>query len=64
MPPSGFSDDAIRHLLAFLRCCYSDLLQKLDHGVSPVEAVRSELDAIESYLRQFNLSDASRTDSL
>ena len=53
MPPSGFSSNAVRGALEFVRSCYMDLLEEVRTGKhkSYEEAIEFELRQIESALQ-------------
>jgi hypothetical protein len=62
MPPSGFSDKAIRGLLQFVEGCYEDLLVKLrtSPGLDVREAIEEELAEIRRVLEAFSTTKISR----
>jgi uncharacterized protein YuzB (UPF0349 family) len=56
MPPSGFSQKAINGLLQFVGTCYEDLLKEIKEGKKTEgQAIKEELDNINSYLKEFEL---------
>ena len=62
MPPSGFSQKAIKGLLVFVRECYKDLLKEMKEGkdkqghpVTEGQAIQKEIDSIGKYLEQFEI---------
>ncbi|MFH1290593.1 MAG: hypothetical protein ABIH92_04245 [Nanoarchaeota archaeon] len=56
MPPSGFSEKAVKGLLVFVGSCYEDLLQGIKEGKKTEgEAIQQELENIERYLKEFKL---------
>jgi hypothetical protein len=62
MPPSGFSDKAIRGLLQFVEGCYEDLQAKLrtNPGLDVKKAVEEELAEIRRALEAFSTTNISR----
>jgi len=56
MPPSGFSQKAIRGLLIFVASCYDDLLKEIKEGKKTEgQAIKEELENINNYLKNFKI---------
>jgi len=56
MPPSGFDDATIAHLLAFLRGCYLSLLSEIENSTEdPSEVIKKEIENIGKYLSDFDI---------
>ena len=56
MPPSGFSQKAINGILMFVGSCYEDLLTEIKQGKKTEgQAIKQELDNINTYLKDFKL---------
>lgn len=59
MPPSGFSQKAVKGALQFIGSCYEDLLQEVKDGKHPTieDAIQFELDNIDRALTKLHLDD-------
>lgn len=58
MPPSGFSENAVRGALEFVRGCYLDLLEQVRSGkhASYEAAIEFELRQIEQALSRMHVT--------
>ena len=48
--PKGYNDKAIAGLLTFLEGCFEVILEEVQNGKSPEQAMQEELDEIRSRL--------------
>jgi hypothetical protein len=62
VPPSGFSQQAVRGALEFVRSCYEDLLRDVQSGKFDTyeEAIRYELDQLEKALTHVHITKSGR----
>ena len=62
MPPSGFSQHAVRGALQFVKGCYEDLQVEVKDGKHPSmeAAIKYELAQLEKALAEMHISKAGR----
>lgn len=60
MPPSGFTPNAVKGSLLFIRTCYEDLLAEVRDGKHATyeEAIEHELKQIEKALEKLHIDSA------
>lgn len=62
MPPSGFSNRAVKGSLQFIQACYEDLLAETHSGkhASYEEAIEFEIQQIGRALEQLHINEKGR----
>jgi len=50
MVGTGFNEKIVSTLLQFLDACYEGLLDKIEKGADPKEAIKTEFKEIEEYI--------------
>lgn len=47
---TGFNEKIVTTLLKFLEACYEGLLDKIEEGMDPEEAVKTEFKELKEYI--------------